>query len=135
MLSWIFLNTIQLALYDPYDIKALMPISMRRVVMENVGISLISTLNTVLQTSHFLAPFFMNLPLCMHACVNVNLSKTLPEKHSLLLSFASLTLHSVHAGHARRTFSALFLLECLMKILAWASSLGSMPTYGTLGTI
>ena len=54
----------------------------------------------------------------MHACVNVNLSKTssrstLPEKHSLLLSSASLTLHSVHAGHARRTFSSLFLLECL----------------------
>ena len=49
---------------------------------------------------------------------------TLTEKHSLLLSSASLTLHSVHAGHARRTFSALFLLECLMEILAMGFIVG-----------
>jgi hypothetical protein len=37
VLSWIFLNTIQLAMYNPFDIPALKPVSPIRDAMDNVG--------------------------------------------------------------------------------------------------
>jgi len=37
VLSWIFLNTIQLAMYNPFDIPALKPVSPTRDAMGAVG--------------------------------------------------------------------------------------------------
>jgi hypothetical protein len=37
VLSWIFLNTIQLAMYNPFDIPALKPLSPTRDAIDTVG--------------------------------------------------------------------------------------------------
>jgi len=39
VLAFIFLNTIQLALYDPFDILALKPVSVQRDIMDSIGIA------------------------------------------------------------------------------------------------